>query len=57
MGYFEFLTALISKFISWEHFIIEEANRYKFKSFLQNKSLIEKLLIENFDKNKKMTRS
>ncbi len=43
--------------MSWEHIIIKYANDYNFKSYYQDKKLIERLLKENFDKNKKILKN
>lgn len=43
--------------MSWEHIILKYANDYNFKSYYQDKKLIERLLKENFDKNKKILKN
>ena len=43
--------------MAWEHIIIKYANDYNFKSYYQDKKLIERLLKENFDKNKKILKN
>lgn len=56
MNFFGMITRLLEDFMTWDHKVLRDASDMKLKSYTKDTKLVEKVLVEYFDKKPKNPR-